>query len=150
MHVNKDDLDLKIPVALWAYKTTCKKLTGKTTFRLVYGKEEIVTLEFMVPSLHVETITNMTERGTVQEMLNQLMEMEEDTILEGFHQEVQKARDKSWHEKHIKNKIFKEGDLVLLYDSKFFQHPSKFRMHCLGPYEVKIVTDGGSLQLKEL
>jgi hypothetical protein len=78
------------------------------------------------------------------------MEMEEDRILAGFHQEVQKARDKSWHDRHIKRKSFKEGDLVLLYDSKFFQHPGKFRMHWLGPYEVKIVTDGGSVQLKDL
>jgi hypothetical protein len=46
------------------------------------------------------------------------MEMEEDRILAGFHQEVQKAMDKSWHDRHIKRKIFKEGDLVLVYDSK--------------------------------
>jgi hypothetical protein len=32
----------------------------------------------------------------------------------------------------------------------FFQHPGKFRMHWLGPYEVKTVTDGGSVQLKDL
>jgi hypothetical protein len=77
------------------------------------------------------------------------MELEEDMILEGFHQEVQKARDKYWHDKDIKKKIFKEGDLVLLNDNKYLQHPGKFRMHCLGPYEVKYVTDGGFLQLKD-
>jgi hypothetical protein len=92
----------------------------------------------------------MTERGAVQERLSQLMEMEEDRILAGFHQEVQKARDKSWHDRHIKKKSFKEGDLVLLYDNKFLQHPGKFRMHWLGPYEVNTVTDGGSVQLKDL
>jgi hypothetical protein len=32
----------------------------------------------------------------------------------------------------------------------FFQHPGKFRMHWLGPYEVNTVTDGGSVQLKDL
>ena len=64
-------------------------------------------------------------------------------ILVGFHQEVQKARDKAWHDRHIKRKIFKEGDLVLVYDSKSLQHPGKLRMHWLGPYEVKNVTDGG-------
>jgi hypothetical protein len=37
----------------------------------------------------------MTERGTVKERLNKLMEMEEDRILAWFHQEVQKARDRS-------------------------------------------------------
>jgi hypothetical protein len=32
-----------------------------------------------------------------------------------------------------------------MYDNKYFQHPRKFRMHWLEPYEVKIVTDGGSV-----
>jgi hypothetical protein len=85
----------------------------------------------------------MKERLTIKERLNQLMDMEEDRIMEGFHQEVQKERDKSWHDIHIKRKIFKEGDLVFLYDSKCFQHPGKFKMHWLGPYEVNIVTYGG-------
>jgi hypothetical protein len=39
-------------------------------------------------STGVEEITNMTERGTIKERLHQLMEMEEDRILVGFHQEV--------------------------------------------------------------
>jgi len=110
----------------------------------------MVPLEFLVPSLHVVIITNMTERGVVKDRLNQLMYMEEDKILEGFHQEVQKERDKSWNDQHIKRRRFKEGDIVLLFESKFFQHPGKFRMHWLEPYEVKNVTAGGSVQLKYL
>jgi hypothetical protein len=76
--------------------------------------------------------------------------MGEDRIIEVFHQEVQKERDKTWHDRDIKKKSFKEGDLVLVYDSKFLQHLGKFRMHWLGPYEVKTVTKGGVVQLKYL
>jgi hypothetical protein len=39
---------------------------------------------------------------------------------------------------------------VLVYDSKFMEHPGKFRTHCLGPYEVSYVTEGGATQLKTL
>jgi hypothetical protein len=62
------------------------------------------------------------------------MELEEEIILIGFHQEVQKENDKAWHDRNIKKKIFKEGDLVLLYDKRYLQHPGKFKMHWLGPY----------------
>jgi hypothetical protein len=61
----------------------------------VYGQEVVVPLEFLVPSLRIVAIINMIERGTIQERLSQLMELEEDKILEGIHQEVYKSRDKS-------------------------------------------------------
>jgi transposase InsO family protein len=60
-NVNRDDWDLKILSVLRAYKTTCKKLTGNMPIRLVYGQEALVPLEFLVPSLRVAMITNMTE-----------------------------------------------------------------------------------------
>jgi hypothetical protein len=79
-----------------------------------------------------------------------LVKLEEEIFVAGFHQQVQKERDKAYHDIHIKKKAIKQGDLVLVYDSKFIKHPGKFKMHWLGPYEVAYVTEGGDAQLKNL
>ena len=64
------------------------KLRGQTPFRLVYGQEVVVPLDYLIPSLCIVTITYMTKNGVVQEILSQLMDLEEDRIMAGFHQEV--------------------------------------------------------------
>jgi hypothetical protein len=141
--VNRDDWDLRVPIVLWAYQTTCKKLTMQTPFKLVYGLEVVVPMEYLVPSLRIATFTDMDDTGVVQERLAQLVELEEERFIAGFHQQVQKEREKAYHDRHIKRKAFKQGYLVLVYDNKFMKHPGKFRTHWLGPYEVTYVTEGG-------
>ena len=79
-----------------------------------------------------------------------LVELEEDRFIVGFHQQVQKEREKAWHDRHIKSKAIKEGDLVLIYDNKFAWFPGKFCMHWLGPYQVKYVIEGGAASLAKL
>jgi transposase InsO family protein len=149
-NANRDDWDTKIPVVLWAYRTTCKKLASQTLFKLAYEQEVVMPMEYIVPSLKIVTLTDLEDEETVEERLLHLVELEEDIFVEGFHQQVQKNREKAWHDRHIKSKEIKEGDLVLMYHNKFAQFPGKFRMHWLGPYQVKHVTEGGASSLAKL
>lgn len=60
---------MNIPAVLWAYKTTCKKLTGHTSFKLVYGHEAVMPMEYIVPSLRITTVTNMEDNNIMEERL---------------------------------------------------------------------------------
>ena len=63
-NINRDDWDLRILVVLWAYRTTCKKLTWHTPFKLAYSQEAIMPMEYIRPSLRVAALTEMAYEET--------------------------------------------------------------------------------------
>ena len=69
---------------------------GKTPFGLVYGVESIMPMEYIMPNMHIAVLTGMTDNGSLEERLLQLDELEEERFLAGFHQKVQKQREKAW------------------------------------------------------
>ena len=71
----------------------------------------------------------MDYQGTLRHRLEELVALDEDRFLAGFHQQVQKAQQKAWHDLHIRFKEFQVGDLVLIYDSKFHRHLGKLQIH---------------------
>jgi len=82
--VKRNDWDLKVPVVLWAYRTTCKKLTGHTLFKLVYGQEAVVPMEFLVPSLRIVAFTEMDDSAAEAECMSWLLALYEDRFIVGF------------------------------------------------------------------
>jgi hypothetical protein len=57
----------------------------QTHFKLVYGIEVVFTMEYLVPSLRIDAFTDMDDTSIVHERLAQLVELEEDRFMEGFH-----------------------------------------------------------------
>lgn len=47
----------------------CKKLIGQTPSMLVYGIEVVMSMEYIVPSPWIATLTNMADRKNMEEHL---------------------------------------------------------------------------------
>ena len=52
-------------------------------------------MEYIVPSLRVATLIDMEDEDIVNEILLHLVGLEEDRFIVGFHQQVQKEREKA-------------------------------------------------------
>ncbi|XP_070046160.1 uncharacterized protein [Nicotiana tomentosiformis] len=59
-----------------------------------------------------------------------------------------KDKMKYLHDKYIRNREFKEGDLVLLFNSRLRMFPGKLKSKWSDPFEVVHVTSFGALDLK--
>ena len=81
-------------------------MIGHTPFRLVYGQEAVMPMEYIVPSLRISAFIEMDNPAMLNGRLAKILELEEDIFIAGFQQQVQEAREKAWHDRHIKKKHF--------------------------------------------
>jgi hypothetical protein len=74
-------------------------------FFMVHGQEAVTLMEFILPSMCIATINDLEDFFIVEEIFSQSVHLEEDQFVTGFHQQVQKEREKSWHDRHLKKQI---------------------------------------------
>ena len=63
-------------------------------------------MEYIVPSLRIVAIIEITDSGAIEEILSQLMQLEEERFPARYHQNVEKQQQKIWYDMNIKNNPF--------------------------------------------
>jgi hypothetical protein len=86
----------------------------------------------------------------VNNRLYQLKKLVEEILIAIHHQEVQKQQQQALHDRHIEKKYIKDGDLVLLYDTRIKGKPKKLEITWLRPYIVENIRPIGAVQLRTL
>ena len=90
---------------------------------MVYEQEVMNCMEYIVLIRRIDVIIEIIGVDVIEERLLQIVHVEEECFVVGFHQNVEKQRKKACHDRHIKRKHFEVRGHVLMYDSKFFKQP---------------------------
>ncbi|XP_071718445.1 uncharacterized protein [Rutidosis leptorrhynchoides] len=138
----------KLDDALWAFCTAYKTPIGTTPLRLVYGKVCHLPLEIEHKAHWALRACNLEyhEAGRLRlTQLNELDELRHDAYENSL---IYKEKMKRWHDNQIKGlKEFREGDRVLLYNSRFKLSPGKLKSRWSGPFVVRKVYPFGTVEL---
>ena len=144
---NRNDWSLKRLDSLWSYRTAYKTILGMSPYRLVYGKacHLPVAIEYNA-WWAVQKLNLDMGRAGIKRLLdiNELEELRNDAY---FNSKIEKDRLKKWHDQLIARKNFKQGDQVLLYDSKLHLFPGKLKSRWTDPFIVHQVYLKGSMDL---
>ena len=144
---NRKDWSLKLVDSLWAYRTTYKTILGMSPYHLVYGKACHLPMEIEYKAWWAVKKLNLDMGRAVLKRLLDISELEELRNDAYFNSKIEKDKLKKWHDQLIARKNFKQGDHVLLYDSKLHLFSGKLKSRWTSPFIVHQVYLNGSVDL---
>ena len=101
-------------------------------YRLVYAKACHLPVEIEYKAWWAVKKLNLDMRRADLKRLLDINELEEMSNDAYFNSKIAKDKLKKWHDQLIARKNFKQGDKVLLYESKLHLFPCKIKSSGLG------------------
>ncbi|GES99293.1 uncharacterized protein LOC105343682 [Rhizophagus clarus] len=146
---NKNDWDLYVSTALFAYRTRKHNTTRHEPFYLMYGRETILPIEFKVATSAMLNIGNDEQEDLLNRVRMISGRMAEERLVTQDRIYDQQQRQKQKYDKNIKEQYYKIGDLVLLYKSHLRER-KKLEERWTGPYYIHEVRENGVYKLRTM
>jgi transposase InsO family protein len=116
--VHKSDWDIKLQFVLWAYSPAKKITTKRTPFYLVYDMDSVMPVEFEMPTYRISTTNRLSSEESLVPRLEDLEKLEGDWLFSLDETYKQQLFRKDKYDSKMKRVNVKEGDWVLMYDSR--------------------------------
>jgi hypothetical protein len=144
------DWSKKLDEALWAYRTAHKTPTGMTPYQFVYGKTCHLPVELEHKAYWAIKEMNLDIDSAQLKWRIQISELEELRLKAYHNASIYKERMKRWYDKRLHKKEYKEGDKVILYNSRYKVFgKGKLQSKWDGPYVVHSVSPSGAVTIMD-
>ncbi|CAM8880444.1 unnamed protein product [Rhodiola kirilowii] len=144
---SRKDWSSKLDDALWAYRTAFKTPIGMSPSRLIYRKPCHLPVKLEYKSFWAVRELNYNLKTAGEKRLLDLNELDEIRLDSYENAKIYKQKQKKWHDKKILRKEFKEGDQVLLFNSRLRLFPGKLKSRWTGPFKIQKVFEDGHVTL---